>query len=69
MDQAFLDNSLWRNIYCLLAGDSAGCSARDYASGLLPVGLEWLAFAITALAIIGLVINGVLGGVIVLFWG
>tara|TARA_Y100001960_G_scaffold163263_1_gene171481 strand:- start:249 stop:1559 length:1311 start_codon:yes stop_codon:yes gene_type:complete len=69
MDQAFLDNSLWRNIYCLLAGDSAGCSARDYASGLLPGGLEWLAFAITALAIIGLVINGVLGGVIVLIWG
>ena len=69
MDQAFLDNSLWRNIYCLLAGDSAGCSARDYASGLLPGGMEWLAFAITALAIIGLVINGVLGGVIVLIWG
>jgi len=69
MDQAFLDNSLWRNIYCLLAGDSAGCSVRDYASGLLPGGLEWLAFAITALAIIGLVINGVLGGVIVLIWG
>ena len=69
MDHSFLDNSLWRNIYCLLAGDSAGCSARDYASGLLPGGLEWLAFAITALAIIGLVINGVLGGVIVLIWG
>ena len=69
MDQSFLDNSLWRNIYCLLAGDSAGCSARDYASGFLPGGMEWLAFAITALAIIGLVINGVLGGVIVLIWG
>ena len=35
----------------------------------MPGGLEWLAFAITALAIIGLVINGVLGGVIVLIWG
>jgi len=69
MNQAFLDNSLWRNIYCVLAGDSAGCAARDYASGSLPGGLEWLAFAITALAIIGLVINGVLGGVIVLIWG
>ena len=69
MNQAFLDNSLWRNIYCALAGDSAGCAARDYASGSLPGGLEWLAFAITALAIIGLVINGVLGGVIVLIWG
>ncbi|SUZ77086.1 uncharacterized protein METZ01_LOCUS29940 [marine metagenome] len=60
---------MWRNIYCVLAGDSAGCAARDYASGSLPGGLEWLAFAITALAIIGLVINGVLGGVIVLIWG
>ena len=69
MNQAFLDNSLWRNIYCVLAGDSAGCAARDYASGPLPGGLEWLAFAITALTIIGLVINGVLGGVIVLIWG
>ena len=69
MNQAFLDNSLWRNIYCVLAGDSAGCAARDYASGSLPGGLEWIAFAITALAIIGLVINGVLGGVIVLIWG
>lgn len=69
MNQTFLDNSLWRNIYCVLAGDSAGCAARDYASGSLPGGLEWLAFGITALAIIGLVINGVLGGVIVLIWG
>ena len=69
MDQSFLDNSLWRNIYCLLAGDSAGCGAREYASGLLPGGFEWIAFAITALVIVGLVINGVLGGVIVLIWG
>ncbi|SVC74647.1 uncharacterized protein METZ01_LOCUS327501, partial [marine metagenome] len=36
---------------------------------MFPGGLEWLAFAITALVIIGLVINGVLGGVIVLIWG
>jgi len=69
MDHSFLDNSLWRNIYCLLAGDSAGCGAREYASGLLPGGFEWIAFAITALVIVGLVINGVLGGVIVLIWG
>ena len=69
MDHSFLDNSLWRNIYCLLAGDSAGCGAREYASGLLPGGFEWIAFAITALVIVGLVINGVLGGVVVLIWG
>lgn len=69
MDQAFLDNSLWRNIYCYLAGDSAGCAARDYSTGILPAGMEWLAFAIAALAIVGLFVNGILGGVIVLIWG
>ncbi|NQW21256.1 MAG: NADH-quinone oxidoreductase subunit NuoH [Chloroflexi bacterium] len=69
MGQAFLDNSLWRNIYCVLAGDSASCTARDYSSGLLPGGMEWLAFLLTAAVIIGLVVNGVLGGVIVLIWG
>lgn len=69
MGQAFLDNSLWRNIYCVLAGDSTSCAARDYSSGLLPGGMEWLAFLLTAAAVIGLVINGVLGGVILLIWG
>ncbi|HIF71034.1 MAG TPA: NADH-quinone oxidoreductase subunit NuoH [Dehalococcoidia bacterium] len=69
MDQAFLDNSLWRNIYCVLAGDSAQCASREYSSGLLPGGMEWLAFLIAAAAIIGLFVNGVLGGVIVLIWG
>ena len=69
MDQVFLDNSLWRNIYCYLAGDSAGCAARDYSTGILPAGMEWLAFAIAALAIVGLFVNGILGGVIVLIWG
>ncbi|MBT4125380.1 MAG: NADH-quinone oxidoreductase subunit NuoH [Chloroflexi bacterium] len=69
MNQAMLDNSLWRNIYCVLAGDSAQCASRDYSAGLLPGGLEWLAFLLAAAAIIGLVINGILGGVIVLIWG
>ncbi len=69
MDQAFLDNSLWRNIYCVLAGESTGCAARDYSVGLLPGGMEWLAFVLAAAAIIGLVINAVLGSVIVLIWG
>lgn len=69
MDQAFLDNSLWRNIYCYLAGDSAGCAAHGYSEGILPAGMEWLAFAIAALAIVGLFVNGILGGVIVLIWG
>ncbi len=68
MGQAFLDNSLWRNVYCFLAGDSSSCASRDYSAGLLPAGMEWLAFAIAAI-IIGLFVNGVLGGVIVLIWG
>ncbi len=69
MNQAFLDNSLWRNIYCVLAGDSAQCAARDYSPGMLPGGMEWLAFLLAAAAIVGLFANGVLGGVIVLIWG
>lgn len=69
MGQAFLDNSLWRNVYCFLAGDSTSCVSRDYSPGLLAGGLEWLAFAIAAAIIIGLFVNGVLGGVIVLIWG
>ena len=69
MDQSFLDNSLWRNIYCNLAGGSADCAARDYSAGLLPGGLEWLAFALAAVTIIGLFVNAVLGGVVVLIWG
>ncbi|MCZ6539140.1 MAG: NADH-quinone oxidoreductase subunit NuoH [Chloroflexi bacterium] len=69
MEPTFLDNSLWRNIYCNLAGDSAGCAARDYSAGILPAGMEWLAFALAAALIIGLFVNGILGGVIVLIWG
>ena len=57
MNQAMLDNSLWRNIYCVLAGDSAQCASRDYSAGLLPGGLEWLAFLLAAAAIIGSVGN------------
>ncbi len=69
MGQAFLDNSLWRNIYCVLAGDSTSCAARDYSPGLLPAGMEWLAFTLAAVAIIALFVNGILGGVILLIWG
>ena len=70
MEQTFLDNSLWRNIYCNLAGSSTECQTdRLYDPGLLPGGMEWLAFALAAVAIIGLFVNGILGGVIVLIWG
>ncbi len=65
---AFLDNSLFRNIYCYLAGDSADCVARGYGSGFLPDGLEWLAFLVTAIVIIMVVINAGLGAVIVYIW-
>ncbi len=69
MSTSFLDNSLFRNIYCYLAGDSDSCVARGYSSGLLPDGLEWLAFAITAFIIINVVINAALGVVVAYIWG
>ncbi len=70
MNQAFLDNSLWRNIYCFLADGSTDCqTGHGYDPGILPAGTEWLAFALAAAAIIALFVNGVLGGVVVLIWG
>lgn len=69
MNGQYLDNSLFRNIYCYLAGDSGDCVARGYSSGFLPAGLEWLAFIITAFVIANLFINGALGGVLALIWG
>ncbi|MEE8046304.1 MAG: NADH-quinone oxidoreductase subunit NuoH [Dehalococcoidia bacterium] len=69
MGQSLIENSLWRNIYCVLAGDSSVCADNGYSAGLLPGGMEWLAFVIAAAAIIGLFVNGILGGVILLIWG
>ncbi|MGA0275874.1 MAG: NADH-quinone oxidoreductase subunit NuoH [Dehalococcoidia bacterium] len=69
MSAAFLDNSLWRNIYCVIAGESTECAARDYSSGLLPGGMEWLAFLLSALVVAAIFANAILGGVIVLIWG
>lgn len=69
MNSPFLDNSLFRNIYCYLAGGSDGCASRGYDTAILPSGLEWLAFAITAFIIINVVINAALGSVIVYIWG
>jgi len=69
MSAAFLDNSLWRNVYCVLAGESTECAARDYSSGLLPGGMEWLAFLLSALVVAAIFANAILGGVIVLIWG
>lgn len=69
MSEGFLDNSLFRNIYCYMAGDSNGCLNQGYDSGFLPAGWEWLAFALTAFVITNLFIQGVLGGVLALIWG
>ncbi len=69
MSSPFLDNSLFRNIYCYLAGGSDSCASRGYDIALLPSGLEWLAFATTAFIIINVVINVALGAVVVYIWG
>ncbi len=68
MSSPFLDNSLFRNIYCYLAGSSDACAQRGYGSGFLPDGFEWFAFAITAFIIINVVINAALGSVVVYIW-
>ncbi len=64
----FLDNSLFRNIYCNLASASENCAARGYENALLPDGLQWLAFTLTGVAIIALIVNGVLTGVLGFIW-
>jgi len=65
---SFLDNSLFRNIYCYLADSGAGCSERGYDPGFLPAGWEWVAFAITGLAIVAMVVAGVLTCVMLYIW-
>ncbi len=64
----FLENSLFRNIYCNLASASENCAARGYGDALLPDGLQWLAFTLTGVAIIGLVVNAILMGVLGFIW-
>lgn len=68
MTSTFLDNSLFRNIYCYLVS-SDSCAARGYDNALLPADWQWLIFAITAFIIIFVVINAALGAVIVYIWG
>jgi len=65
---SFLDNSLFRNIYCYLAGSSQGCEVRGYGDGFLPAGWEWVAFAVTGLAIMAAVVVGVLTSVLLYIW-
>ena len=40
LNSAFLDNSLFRNIYCYLASGSDGCAARGYDFAILPAGFR-----------------------------
>lgn len=57
---AFLEgNALFRNLYCLLAGNSGNAQhcGRD---GLLPAGWEWLAFALVGFAITFLLLSAFL---------
>ncbi len=64
----FLESSLFRNIYCNVASVSDNCAARGYADGFLPDGLQWLAFLLTSVAIIAVVVNAVLMGVLGFIW-
>ena len=69
MSESYLDNSLFRNVYCFISGGSDGCFSNGYSAGLLPAGYEWLAFALTAFVLANLFIQGALGGVLALIWG
>mgnify|MGYP003326786411 CR=1 FL=1 len=69
MSSLLAENMLWRNIYCNVSKSSSDCIDMGYSFGIIPSGFEWLAFILSAISLIGLVINGVLGGVIVLIWG
>ena len=64
----FLDSSLFRIIYCNVASASDNCATRGYSDGFLPDGLQWLAFLVTSIAIIAVVINAVLMGVLGFIW-
>ncbi len=69
MSNLLVENMIWRNIYCNVSKSSSECIDMGYTFGVIPSGFEWLAFILSAISIIGLFINGVLGGVIVLIWG
>lgn len=71
MTDGFLDNAFFRNVYCNLASsDSPRClGGGPFGDGLLPAGLEWLAFLITAVAVVFVVVNAALLGVNVYIWG
>ncbi len=65
----FLENALFRNIYCNISSGSNDCANMGYSGGILPAGYEWLVFAITGFIMAMVVINGVLLGVLAFIWG
>ncbi|MEX0762292.1 MAG: NADH-quinone oxidoreductase subunit NuoH [Dehalococcoidia bacterium] len=65
----FLENTLFRNIYCNISSGSNDCTNLGYSGGILPAGYEWLVFAITGFIMAMTVINGVLLGVLAFIWG
>ncbi len=66
--EPFLDNSLFRNVYCYLSDSSSRCDTHVWGAGFLPGGWEWLAYAITGLAIIVMIVSGFLTSVLLYIW-
>ena len=68
MDSLLAGNSIYRNVYCFWAanpGNAAYCTPEGAAAikdGLLPAGMEWLAFTLAALSVIMIVVNVFLAG-------
>ena len=68
MDSLLAGNSIYRNVYCFWGanpGNAAYCTPEGAAAikdGILPGGMEWLAFTMAALSVILLVVNVFLAG-------
>ena len=65
------DSILFRYVYCTLSSTAdIRCDGSGlFGGGLLPGGLEWLAFVLTAVIIVAAFINGILGAVLLMIWG
>ena len=65
------DSILFRCVYCTLSSTAdIRCDGSGlFGGGLLPGGLEWLAFVLTAVIIVAAFINGILGAVLLMIWG
>ena len=65
------DSILYKYIYCsLTSANEVECVGTGlFGGGLLPASIDWLAFPLTALLIVAAVVNGVLGGVLIMIWG